>query len=87
MALSKDWREFFELLNSSGVDYVIVGAQRLARASTHYRLGTGWMLQTDVLSAILFAVASCTRSMPRGFRVSLRTTAASARTVRRPHGL
>ena len=27
MALSKDWREFLELLNSRGVDYVIVGAQ------------------------------------------------------------
>ena len=30
MALSKDWRDFLELLNSSGVDYVIVGAQSLA---------------------------------------------------------
>jgi len=30
MALSKDWREFFELLNSRGVDYVIVGAHSLA---------------------------------------------------------
>jgi hypothetical protein len=30
MALSKDWREFLELLNSHGVDYVIVGAQSLA---------------------------------------------------------
>src|SRR3954447_20373002 len=30
MGLSKDWREFLELLNSSGVDYVIVGAQSLA---------------------------------------------------------
>lgn len=30
MALNKDWREFLELLNSSGVDYVIVGAQSLA---------------------------------------------------------
>ena len=30
MALSKDWREFLELLNSRGVDYVIVGAQSLA---------------------------------------------------------
>jgi hypothetical protein len=27
MALSKDWREFLELLNSRGVDYVIVGAR------------------------------------------------------------
>jgi len=26
MGLSKDWREFLELLNSRGVDYVIVGA-------------------------------------------------------------
>ena len=26
MALSKDWREFLELLNSRGVDYVIVSA-------------------------------------------------------------
>jgi hypothetical protein len=30
MALSKDWREFLESLNSRGVDYVIVGAQSLA---------------------------------------------------------
>jgi predicted nucleotidyltransferase len=30
MALSKDWREFLELLNSRGVDYVIVGAQSVA---------------------------------------------------------
>ena len=26
MGLSKDWKEFLELLNSRGVDYVIVGA-------------------------------------------------------------
>lgn len=30
MTLSKDWREFLALLNSRGVDYVIVGAQSLA---------------------------------------------------------
>jgi len=30
MALSKDWREFLELLNSRDDDYVIVGAQSLA---------------------------------------------------------
>ena len=30
MALNKQWREFLELLNSRGVDYVIVGAQSLA---------------------------------------------------------
>jgi hypothetical protein len=30
MPLNKDWREFLELLNSRGVDYVIVGAQSLA---------------------------------------------------------
>jgi predicted nucleotidyltransferase len=30
MALSKDWKEFLELLNSRGVDYVIVGAQSVA---------------------------------------------------------
>ena len=30
MALSKDWREFLELLNSRRVDHVIVGAQSLA---------------------------------------------------------
>ena len=30
MALSKDWREFLELLNSRIVDYVIVGAHSLA---------------------------------------------------------
>jgi hypothetical protein len=28
MGLSKDWREFLELLDSRGVDYVIVGADR-----------------------------------------------------------
>ena len=27
MALNKDWREFLELLNSRGVDYVIFGAE------------------------------------------------------------
>jgi hypothetical protein len=30
MDLSKDWKEFLELLNSRGVDYVIVGAHSLA---------------------------------------------------------
>jgi len=30
MTLSKDWREFLELLNSRSIDYVIVGAQSLA---------------------------------------------------------
>jgi hypothetical protein len=30
MALNKEWREFLELLNSRGVDYVIIGAQSLA---------------------------------------------------------
>jgi hypothetical protein len=30
MRLSNDWREFLELLNSRGVDYVIVGAHSLA---------------------------------------------------------
>ena len=30
MPLSKDWREFLELLNSHGADYVIVGAQSFA---------------------------------------------------------
>jgi hypothetical protein len=30
MGLSTDWREFLELLNSRGVDYVIVGAHSLA---------------------------------------------------------
>jgi hypothetical protein len=30
MALNRDWREFLELLNSRGIDYVIVGAQSLA---------------------------------------------------------
>jgi hypothetical protein len=30
MGLSKDWREFLELLNSRGVDYVIVGAYSVA---------------------------------------------------------
>jgi hypothetical protein len=30
MALSKDWREFLELLNSRGVKYVAVGAHSLA---------------------------------------------------------
>ena len=44
MTLSKDWREFLELLNSRGVDYVIVGAQSLAFhpdsvGTPHRRLG------------------------------------------------
>jgi len=30
MTLSKDWREFLELLNPRGVEYVMVGAQSLA---------------------------------------------------------
>jgi hypothetical protein len=30
MILSKDWREFLELLNSRGVEYVIAGADSLA---------------------------------------------------------
>jgi len=30
MGLSKDWKGFLELLNSRGVDYVIVGAHSLA---------------------------------------------------------
>jgi hypothetical protein len=30
MGLSKDWKEFLELLNSRGVDYVIIGAHSLA---------------------------------------------------------
>jgi hypothetical protein len=30
MGLSKDWREFLELLNSRGVDYIIVGAHSIA---------------------------------------------------------
>ena len=30
MGLSKDWREFLELLNSRGVDYIIIGAHSLA---------------------------------------------------------
>jgi predicted nucleotidyltransferase len=30
MSLSADWREFIELLNSRGVEYVIVGAHSLA---------------------------------------------------------
>jgi hypothetical protein len=30
MGLSKDWREFLELLNSRGVDYIIVGDHNLA---------------------------------------------------------
>jgi hypothetical protein len=30
MGQSKDWREFLELLNSRGIDYVIVGAHSLA---------------------------------------------------------
>jgi len=30
MALGEDWKEFLELLNSRGVEYVIIGAQSLA---------------------------------------------------------
>jgi hypothetical protein len=32
MGLSKDWREFLELLNFRGVDYIIVGARRADRS-------------------------------------------------------
>jgi hypothetical protein len=44
MALSKDWREFLELLNSGAVDYVIVGAESLAFhpdsvGTSHWGLG------------------------------------------------
>jgi sirohydrochlorin ferrochelatase len=38
MALSKDWREFLELLNSRGVDYVIVGPQSFAFHGRHITL-------------------------------------------------
>jgi hypothetical protein len=31
LPLSKDWREFLELLNSHGADYLIVDAQSLVR--------------------------------------------------------
>ena len=37
----------------------------------HDRFGTGWMLQTDALSAILFVVVALfvlQRSMPRGLQ-------------------
>lgn len=30
MSLPKDWREFFELLNAEGVEYLVVGALALA---------------------------------------------------------
>lgn len=30
MSLPKDWREFFELLNAQGVEYLVVGALALA---------------------------------------------------------
>ena len=30
MPLNKDWREFLELLNSNGVDYLVVGAFAVA---------------------------------------------------------
>lgn len=41
MALSKDWREFLELLSSRGVDYVIVGAQSAGfHARPHSRLNS-----------------------------------------------
>jgi hypothetical protein len=43
MALNKDWREFLELLNSRGVDYVIVGAQSLRFMGAHVTPVT-WML-------------------------------------------
>ena len=37
MGLSKDWKEFLELLNSRGIDYVIVGAHSLAlQGRPHY---------------------------------------------------
>ena len=30
MPLNKDWREFLELLNSNGVEYLVVGAFAVA---------------------------------------------------------
>ena len=30
MPLNKDWREFIELLNSNGVEYLVVGAFAVA---------------------------------------------------------
>jgi hypothetical protein len=57
MGLSKNWREFLELLNSRGVEYVIVGAHSLAlhgRPLTHAIL-IFWSdprLKTHVYSSI-----------------------------------
>ena len=46
MALNKDRRDFLELLNSRGVDYVIVGAQSLAFHGAHVIAAT-WMFLSD----------------------------------------
>ena len=48
MALSKDWREFLELLNSRGVDYVIVGARSLAFHGRRLTPGT-WTFSSGPL--------------------------------------
>ena len=48
MALNKDWREFLELLNSRGVDYVIIGAQSLAFMGAHVTPGT-WTFSSGPL--------------------------------------
>ena len=47
MALSKDWREFLELLNSRSVDYVIVGAHSLAFHGRPRYTGT-WTFSCDL---------------------------------------
>ncbi len=41
MPLPKDWREFIALLNSSGVEYLIVGAAALAYHGVPHKRATG----------------------------------------------
>lgn len=48
MALSTDWRKFLELLNSRGVDHVIVGAQSLVFHGVHVTPGT-WTFSSGLL--------------------------------------
>ena len=53
MALSKDSKEFLESLNSRGIDYVIVGAHRLAfHARPRYTGGLDILIRATTENAV-----------------------------------
>ena len=69
MALSKDWREFLELLNSRAVDYVIVDAQSLAFhpdavGTSHRGLGHPCPSRIDLLTSISGVFTQCSMAFP-----------------------